>query len=72
MSGSLRSDGLTDAEGDVMDALIEATAAFDALPSEHPDEATEFYAAIHRLQDLLAVRAMRRIYPEGWVTFAGD
>ena len=67
----MRDDGLSDEEGAVMDALCEAASAFDQLPLQHPQEEVDFYAAIHRLQDLLAVRAMRRIYPKAWLTFDG-
>lgn len=68
-----REDGLTEAEGEVMDALCEAVAAFDQLEAQHPSEALDFYGAIHRAQDLLAVRIARRHYPEGWVSYtAGD
>jgi hypothetical protein len=65
----LRDDGLTDEEGELMDCLCDAVDAFEALERQHPQEADEFYAAIHRLQDLLSVRAMRRIFPNGWATF---
>lgn len=52
-----------------MDGLCDAVDAFVLLESQHPDEEKDFYDAIHRLQDLLAVRVCRRIYPKGWVTF---
>ena len=68
----MRYDGLTEEEGEVMDALVGAVESFDELPSQHPDEQRDFYDAIHRCQDLLAVRAMRRLYPRGWVTFDGS
>ena len=68
----MRYDGLTEEEGAVMDALVEAVAAFDELDRQHPDEQDDFYGGIHRCQDLLAVRAMRRLYPRGWVTFDGS
>ena len=64
----MREDGLSEEEGEVMDALIEAVMAFDALELQHPDEQRDFYDAIHRAQDLLAVRVCRRNFPEGWVT----
>lgn len=64
-----REDGLTEAEGEVMDALCEAVAAWEQLEKQHPSEAEDFYAAIHRAQDLLAVRIARRHYPEGWVNY---
>lgn len=61
-----RNDGLTDAEGVVADALCDAASAFAALPKQHPDESRDFCDAIHRLQDLLAMRIARRVYPKGW------
>jgi hypothetical protein len=65
----VRDDGLTDEEGKVMDALSDAVEAYSELDVGHPDEPAEFISAIHRLQDLLAVRLCRRLYPEGWVTY---
>lgn len=68
-----RDDGLTEDEGEVMDALCEAVACWDQLEEQHPSETAEFYGVIHRAQDLLAVRIARRLYPEGWVNYAhGD
>lgn len=52
-----------------MDYLCEAVDAFDELAPQHPDEQNEFYEAVHRIQDLLAVRVLRRLYPHGWPTF---
>lgn len=49
-----------------MDALTEAMRAYMALPVGHPDEPDEFADAIHRAQDLLAVRIARRYHPAGW------
>ena len=63
-----RNDGLTHAEGITMDALCNAAVAFARLPPEHPSELSDFIDAIHRCQDLLAVRIARRHYPEGWPT----
>lgn len=62
-----RPDGLTVGEGVVMDALIQAWNAYADLPVEHPSDRSEFCDAIHRCQDLLAVRIARRHFPEGWV-----
>jgi hypothetical protein len=66
----VRDDGLTDHEGAVMDFLSGAVDVYEDLEEQHPQERDEFYAAIHRLQDLLACRAMRRLYPKGWVNDA--
>ena len=67
-----RPDGLTDEEGLVMDCLVSAATAFDALELQHPQEEEEFYASLHRLQDLLGVRVLRRLYPGVWVTLDRD
>lgn len=61
-----RNDGLTEDEGTVQDALVLAVNTFARLPRQHPDELGEFISSIHRCQDLLAVRIVQRIYPEGW------
>lgn len=68
----MRGDGLTEPEGEVMDFLFDAVEAYGQLEIQHPDEPREFVAAIHRLQDLLAVRVCRRLYPEGWVTYGSS
>lgn len=65
----MREDGLTNEEGWVMDALVDAANIYAELPVEHPSESYEFVAAIHRAQDLLAIRIARREYPEGWARF---
>lgn len=71
MKRRVREDGLTRAEGKVMDALVDAVAAWGELPRQHPQESDEFVDAIHRLQDLLAVRIARRLFPDGWPTYPG-
>ena len=67
----MRADGLTDEEGEVMDHLCWAVDAFEELEMQHPDERNEFYAAVHRIQDLMAVRIARRHYPKGWLNGNG-
>ncbi|HUB99107.1 MAG TPA: hypothetical protein VMS11_04720 [Solirubrobacterales bacterium] len=64
--GNEREDGLTADEGIVMDALCDAANAFGGLPVEHPSDPRDFCDAIHKCQDLLAVRIARRHYPIGW------
>jgi hypothetical protein len=58
--------GLLADEQRVMDLAVELWAAWLALPIEHPQDRAEVCAAVHRVQDLLAVRIARREYPEGW------
>lgn len=66
MSEITRDDGLTDEEGVVADALVEAANAFGCLERQHPDELRDFVDGIHRCQDALALRIVRRAFPIGW------
>ena len=61
-----RSDGLTEEEGMVMDALITAWNQLVELEVQHPSDAPDFADGIHRCQQSLALRVVRREYPEGW------
>lgn len=63
-----RVDGLTQEEGEVMDALVTAWNKFIGLQRQHPSELDEFCDGIHRCQYLLSVRISRREHPEGWPT----
>lgn len=51
-------------------AALEATgalcAAYWKLPIQHPDEPQDFADAIHKIQDLIAIRVARRADPENW------
>ena len=60
--------GLTMDEKGVMDSLMECYGRFLKLEREHPTELRDFVDAVHRIQDLLAVRIVRRVFPEGWST----
>lgn len=68
-AGSDRDDGLTDAEGVVMDGLVQAANAFAKLPQQHRSDLGDFVDSIHRCQDLLAVRIARRAFPSGWTNW---
>lgn len=58
--------GLLPDEERVMNAAVELWAAWLALPIDHPMDRAEVCNAVHRVQDLLAVRIARREFPEGW------
>lgn len=60
--------GLTEVEQEVMDALVKASNLYSLLQVQHDSEPKDFVDAIHRCQDLLAVRIARRKYPIGWPT----
>jgi hypothetical protein len=60
--------GFTLKEKECHDALMRCYGLFIELPRQHPDEMRDIVDPIHRIQDLLAVRIVRRCYPEGWPT----
>ncbi len=62
----LRVDGLTEPEGKVLDLLVDAFNEFCKLERQHPNEGTDFTDGIHKCQSVLALRIVRREYPEGW------
>lgn len=62
----MRNDGLDEWEGQVMDLSCEMFNAYGRLPVQHPTDMRDVADAVHRVQDLLAVRACRRAFPEGW------
>lgn len=68
----IRDDGLTDAEGQVMDDLLSSWDKYCKLPQQHPDEIDEFIVALHALQNLLTIRIARRCYPKGWPIKIGE
>src|SRR5687768_4356085 len=61
-----RDDGLTEAEGIVADAALAVVNGYAKLPVQHPNDMRDICDAVHRVQDLLAVRIARRHYPKGW------
>ena len=54
----------TDKEQKVMDLLVEAHNNFIELERTHPMEIMEWVSGLHKLQDLLGARVLRRDYPE--------
>lgn len=58
--------GLNLLEQECMDKLIDSYHAFLKLERQHPEELKDFVTAMHRIQDLLAIRVVRRLYPDGW------
>jgi hypothetical protein len=64
--------GLTSEERVVMDNLVRAWNAFVELPKQHPDDVDEFRHDFHRLQHLIMVRAIRRLYPDVYTNEVKD
>jgi hypothetical protein len=62
----MRNDGLTEQEGKVMDALVEAWNQYVKLEKQHPMDKEEFCDGIHKCQHALIIRVLRRDYPEGY------
>jgi hypothetical protein len=57
---------LTATELGVLQHLTDAWNSFVAMPEQHPADAEEFAAALHRLQAIIAMRVARRANPEIW------
>ncbi len=53
----------TKQEKEIMDLLVEAHNKFVKMKKTHPNEITDWINSIHRLQDLLGARVLRRDYP---------
>jgi hypothetical protein len=60
--------GLNELEKECMNGLMQAFKAWLKMERQHPDEMRDFIDPLHRMQDLLAVRVVRRIFPDGWPT----
>ncbi len=61
--------GFTLEEQNAMNSIMRCYDAFLALPQEHPDKLRDIVDAIHRIQEKLALRVVRRLYPKGWPTY---
>jgi hypothetical protein len=69
VSPEVTPNGLTRDEDRVMTLLMRTYRAFLSLDREHPDEMREFVDGVHRIQGVLAMRVVRRAYPQGWQTY---
>jgi len=61
--------GLLPGEQLVMDDLVSAWNKFIKLEKQHPCDINEFGDAVHRLQGILALRPLRRQYPDYWKSY---
>ena len=59
--------GLTPQEKIVMDKICDGYNEFLKLETQHPSEQPDFADAIHAVQNILAMRIVRRNYPEYWL-----
>lgn len=58
----------TDREQQVMDKIVEAHNLYVELESTHPSDTLEWVDAVHRLQQILGLRVLRREMPDVFVT----
>ena len=58
--------GLVLEEQAIMKALLEAWHCFKTLTDVHQDDKRDFIEAIHRAQQVLMSRVVRRDYPDFW------
>ena len=69
----MNSDNCSDPDNQetiTLNALAEAWNAFVSLEPTHPDDLTDFRRAIHECQRIIAVRQLRRINPDTWISLA--
>ena len=66
IESQMSKSGMTHDEQRCMNHLIEAINIFNRLPNKHPDEQEEFRHAMHRIQDLIAYRIVKRNFSEYW------
>lgn len=59
--------GLTEQELNVMNRICEGYNEFLKLEMQHPSEMQDFVNAIHDIQSILAMRVIRREYPNYWL-----
>ncbi len=64
--------GLDKFEKECMDGLMKAYSAFLKMDRQHPDEMRDFINPLHRMQELLAIRVIRREFPKFWPTYNVD
>ncbi len=60
--------GFAEDEQECHDYLQKCYGCFLKMDRQHPDEMRDFVDSIHRIQDLLAIRIVRRQFPKGWPT----
>lgn len=60
--------GLIPQELEISEHLVEAWNIFTKLEQTHPSDIEYFQDAIHNLQYVLCQRAMRRLYPDFWIS----
>lgn len=64
--------GLTTQELRVMNKICGGYSEFLKLETQHPSEMQDFVNAIHAIQGILAMRVIRRGYPEYWLTHKAE
>ncbi len=59
-------NGLTQEEQEIMSLIVKVWEKYIKLNRQHVNDTQVFNMAIHTLQSLLAMRSIRRDYPEYW------
>jgi len=59
--------GLTEQELKVMDKILEGYNEFLKLERQHSSELDDIVNAVHSIQNILAMRVIRRNYPKYWL-----
>lgn len=66
IKGLIDDGGFTQDEAICLHHITQAWNIYTLLPVQHSSERGDFLIAIHRLQDLMAMRVSRRDHPRIW------
>ena len=64
----MSNSGLTIEEEEIMNHTIEIWNRFVKLSVQHPSDIQELQSAVHQIQQLIAIRSLRRNNPDYWTT----
>lgn len=67
----MENNGLMPEENEILDLTVEVWNKFAGLEVQHPSDLDDFYRAIHDIQRIVAMRVLRREYPEVFPTYKG-
>jgi hypothetical protein len=63
-----RRHGFTQTEARVFDHLISLAESWEEIPDRSLAENIAFHTSHERIVGMLALRVVKRVYPEGWIT----
>jgi len=56
----------------ILEYTAEIWNCFNRLEAQHPMEKSEMCSALHRIQEMIGVRTLRRLQPNTWAIYSGE